>query len=243
MSSEGPEQPEGTPSPAPETETQPEPAPEAQPREEGVWKEDYDDVIEPSEEEKAAAETPKVKPKKKRHLVGIITLIVVIVFLLLWTLLSPKVMPTQGTTYVDSHKYASLGNYTGTRDIWSGNVAWGFSVSLSNNTTSAGTPIEFQVLVTKISERPGNFFFRGLAITIENCSLWDGNGTFIAKMTSSKDLGFGKMAIMTASLPRGSYSDLYVSMKFTEYEVMRIGYVPLENVLVEKISLEQLVVA
>ena len=241
MSSDGSEQTEVTPSPSSEPAVAPsEPTPAAQSPSEGVWKEDYEDVIEPSEEEKAASEPPKEKPKKK-HWVGIITVIVIIVLLLLWTLLSPKVMPTQGSTYVNSKTYASLGNYTGSRDIWSGNVTWGFSVS--NSTATAGKPIEFQILVTKVSERPGNFFFTGLAIKITNCSLWMSDGTFIAKLSSTRDLGFGKMAIINATLPAGNYTDLYVSMKFTEYEVMRIGYIPLENVLVQKISLEALAVA
>jgi hypothetical protein len=214
-----------------------------EPPKEGAWKEDYDDVIEPSEEEKAEAvpePSPNAKPKKK-HWVGIITLIVIIVVLLLWTLLSPKVMSPQGTTYVDSSTYASLGNFNGTRDIWTGNVTWGVSVSGANETT-AGTPIEIKVLVTKISERPSNFFFRGIGISITNCSLWYLNGTYIAKFSSIQDLGFGKMAIINTTLPAGMH-DLYVSVKFTEYEVMRLGFIPLENVLVEKVFLDKIEVA
>jgi hypothetical protein len=207
---------------------------------EGAWKEDYDDVIEPSEEEKSEAEldtSPKEKPKKK-HWVGIITVIVIIVLLLLWTFLSPKVMSPQGSTYVDSPKYASLGNFTGARNIWTGDVSWGVSVSRPDNVT-AGNPVEVKVLVTKISESPSNFFFRGIGISITNCTLWDLNGTYIAKFSSVQDLGFGKMAIINATLPVGNNS-LYVSVKFTEYEVMRLGFIPLENVLVEKVFLSSI---
>ena len=204
---------------------------------EGVWKEDYDDVIEPSEEETAQAATetsPKEKPKKK-HWVAIITVIVIIVLLLLWTLLSPRVMPPQGMTYVDSAKYANLGNFTGARNIWTGDVNWGVSVNGTGKVT-AGTPIVIKVLVTKISERPANFFFRGIGISITNCTLWDLDGTYIAKLSSLQDLGFGKMAIMNTTLPVGVH-DLYVSVKFTEYGVMRLGFIPLESVLVEKVFL------
>ena len=219
---------------------EPESKPVAEPPKEGVWKEDYDDVIEPSEEERlqAAPETsPKEKPKKK-HWVGIITVIVIIVLLLLWTLLSPKVMSPQGATYVDSSKYASLGNYTGERNIWTGDVTWGVSVGGKNNTT-AGTPIDFKVLVTKVSESPSNFFFRGIGISITNCTLWDLNGTYIAKFSSIQDLGFGEMAIINTTLPVGNH-DLYVSVKFTEYEVMRLGFIPLESVQVEKVFLSSI---
>ncbi len=241
MSSDEPEQTEEAPPTSSEPPAaSPEPAPGAPAANEGVWKEDYEDVIEPSEEEKAASKPPKEKPKKK-HWVAITALVVIIVFLILWTALSPKVVPSEGMTYVDSDTYASLGNYTGSRDIWSGNVTWGFSVS--NTTPTAGQPFEIQVLVTKVAERPGNFFFTGLAIKITNCSLFLSDGTYIAKLSSTRDLGFGKMAIIGITLPTGVYSDFYVSMKFTEYEVMRIGYIPLENVQVQKISLETLIVA
>jgi len=230
--------------PPPEGSAQPGGEPASEPVEEspkeGAWKEDYDDVIEPSEDERvqAAPETsPKEKPKKK-HWAGIIAVIVIVVLLLLWTLLSPKVMSTQGATYVDSPKYANLGNFTGARNIWTGDVNWGVSVSGHNNTTE-GTPIDFKVLVTKISERPGNFFFRGIGISITNCTLWDLNGTYIAKLSSLQDLGFGKMAIINATLPVGVH-DLYISVKFTEYEVMRLGFIPLESVLVEKVFLSSI---
>jgi len=225
---------------------QPVVAPASEPAKEapkdGAWKEDYDDMIEPSEEEKAQAaqeDLPKKKPKKK-HWVGIMTVIVIIVVLLLWTLLSPKVLSPQGMTYVDSAKYARLGNYTGTRDIWTGDVEWGVSVG-GPDLMVAGTPIEINVLITKISEGPSNFFFRGLGISITNCSLWDSNGTFIAKFSSLQDLGFGKMATINTTLPAGIH-DLYVSARFTEYEVMRLGFIPLESVVVEQVSLFPLVV-
>jgi hypothetical protein len=229
---EGPTEPEGEPATEPFEESP----------KEGVWKEDYDDVIEPSEEEKAQAApeaAAKEKPKKK-HWVAIITVVVIIVLLLLWTFLSPKVMSPQGMTYVDSPKYASLGNFTGSRNIWIGDVTWGVSVS-GNGSITAGTPVEIDVLITKISERPSNFFFRGIGISITNCSLWDLNGTYIAKLSSSQDLGFGKIATINATLPAGAH-DLYVSVKFTEYEVMRLGFIPLENVLVEKVFLLPIVV-
>jgi hypothetical protein len=183
--------------------------------------------------------SPREKPKKK-HWVGIITIVAIVVVLLLWTLLSPWVMPPQGTTYVDSPKYASLGNYTGFRDVWAGNVSWGVSVSGPDN-ASVGTPVEFKVLVTKVSERPSNFFFRGLGISITNCTLWDLNGTYIAKLSGVQDLGFGKMAIINTTLPVG-VNDLYVSVRFTEYEVMRLGFIPLDYLLVEKVELSSIVV-
>jgi hypothetical protein len=231
--------------PPPEKPAQPGGEPASEPVEgsptEGAWKEDYDDVIEPSEEERvqAAPETsPKEKPKKK-HWAGIITVIVIILLLLLWTLLSPKVMSPQGTTYVNSTaQYASLGNFTGERNIWTGDVTWGVSVGGKNN-TNAGTPIDFKVLITKVSESPSNFFFRGIGISITNCTLWDLNGTYIAKFSSLHDLGFGKMAIINTTLPVGNH-DLYVSVKFTEYEVMRLGFIPLESVQVEKVFLSSI---
>lgn len=105
---------------------------------EGVWKEDYDDFIEPDraeEETSSAAETRK--PKKTRHWAGIITVIAIIVILVLWTLLSPKILPQEGMTYVLSPKYANLGNFTGSRNIWAGDMVGG-SPSEAPTTLRAG---------------------------------------------------------------------------------------------------------
>lgn len=224
---EEPSPPVGTPPAEPSTEA---PA-------EDIWKEDYEDVIEPSPEEEAqAAAGAQPKKRKKSHWAGIVTVCVIIILLMLWTVMSPKVLHPQGMTYVNSTKYADLGNFTGNRSIWAGDVVWGVSVSGPNSTTS-GKPVQLQVLVTKVSERPGNFFFRGTAISISNCTLWDVNGTYIAKFTSIQDPGFGKIAVINATLPVGEHS-LYVSVTFTEYEVMRLGFIPLENVQVENVYLE-----
>lgn len=227
--------------PVPEEPPEPAEEPSAPPVEEevgkeGVWKEDYDELIEPdkSEEEEKAP-----RPKRKSHWVGLVTLLVIIVVLVLWTVLSPKVLPPHGTIYVDSPTYANLGNFTGVRSIWAGTTTWGVSVSGSNDTV-VGAVAEFQVLITKVNESTGNFFFRGTAIVISNVSLYKEDGTYLAGIWFKSDSGYGKVATVRYSFPAVGTYDLYVTAKFTVYEVMRIGYIPLEIVNVEKVPLEEI---
>ena len=224
---ETPEPPEPSPAPAGEPEA---PPPEEEPNE-GVWKEDYEEIIEPDKSE----EVEKV-PKKKSHWLGIIAVVVIIAFLVIWTVLSPKVMGPVGRTYVDSNTYADLGNFTGVRSIWSGTTTWGVSVSGSSE-IEAGAVAEYRVLITKVNESTGNFFFTGTSIVITNVSLYKSDGTYLANMVSKSSLGYGKEALVKYTYPAAGTYDLYITAKFTVYEVMRIGYFPLESVFVERVSL------
>ena len=222
---DGPPLPEELPEPAGEP---PAPPVEEEVNKEGVWQEDYDELIETDkseEEERAPA------PKKKSHWVGLVTLVIIIVILVLWTVLSPKVLQPRGTTYVNSPTYANLGNFTGVRSIWAGTTTWGVSVSGSNDTV-VGSVVEFQVLITKVNESTGNFFFRGTAIVISNVSLYKSDGTYLAGIWFKSDHGYGKIATVRYSFPAAGTHDLYITAKFTVYEVMRIDYIPLETVFV-----------
>ncbi len=216
------------PEPPPPAGEQPQPgvAPAAEPAQppakegEDAFKEPYEEVMEP--------EKPQ-KPRKNRHWGAIITVVIIIVILIVWTLLSPKMLPVEGMTYVDSETYASLGNFTGFRDIWTGNTTWGLSISGASG-ASVGQAVEFKVLFTKVAEKTGNFFFKGNAITLENVSIFNGSGEFLGKMTSHRSVGYGEEAVVPVTFAQAKSYELYVTAKFTVYEDMRIGFFPVESV-------------
>lgn len=220
-----PEAPEELPPPPP-----PEPEPEktvatsVKPPEE-VWMEDYDELIGPEEK-------PKPRKRKNRHWGAIIVTVAVIVFFLAWTFLSPKVMTQVGQTYVNSATYASWGNFTGYRDIWAGNMTWGLSIS-GRSLTANSSSLEVHVLLTKVYEKPGNWFFRGTSVTLNNVSIFEVDGTYVASMSNWTDVGYGLMATVPVTFATNGTYDLYVHAKFTVYEVMRIGFIPLEAVEIE----------
>ena len=199
---------------------------------EDAWKLDYDEHVEP--------EKPK-KPRKRRRYGGYVILITVILILVIWTIASPKVMREAGDAYTSSPSYANLGNYTGYRDIWAGNMTWGFSIS-GPNVTHVGTPISISVLITKVYEKPGNFFFRGTWISLENVSLYDIDGTFLASMSNYTTGGFGPTATIPFSLDVVGEHDLYVRAQFLVYMDMRIGFIPLESVRSPPIYLDEPIV-
>jgi len=214
------------PPPPPDAEPEPEtPVPAASKAPEEVWMEDYEDLIGPEEK-------PKPTRRKKRHWGAIIVTIAVIVFLLLWTFLSPDIMTQVGTTYVNSTTYAEWGNFTGYRDIWAGNMTWGLSISgevLEDDNSS----LEVHVLLTKVHEKTGNWFFRGASVSLDNVSIFEMDGTFIASMSNWTDVGFGLMATVPVTFPANGSYDLFVFARFTVYEVMRVGFLPLEAVEIE----------
>lgn len=206
-----------------------EPKPEAKPGED-VWKEDYEEVMEP--------EKPQ-KPKKNRHWGAIITVMIIIVILVAWTLFSPKMIPVEGRTYVDSSTFANLGNFTGFRDIWTGNTTWGMSIN-GPESTAAGQQTEFKILFTKVAERTSNFFFRGNAVTLTNVSIFNASGEFLGKMTSHRNVGYGEEATVKVTFTEAKAYDLYVTAKFTVYEDMRIGFFPVESVTVPPVYFNEL---
>jgi hypothetical protein len=181
-------------------------------------------------------ETEQVKPKRPRHLGGIIITVAIILFMVIWTVLSPAVLPQAGTTYLDSDRYANLGDYTGDRDIWwlgnsvhVGSMTWGVSMSGEQN-VSANETATFDILVTKVTEEPGSFWFRGTAVKLKNVSLYLDDGTYLGSMTNQTKLGFGPLATVSVEFPDPGSQDLQVFISFTVYTIMRIGYLPLETV-------------
>lgn len=201
----------------------PPPPDESEKPAEDVWKEDYDGLVEPEKPEKP------VKAKKKVRWGSIIIVAVIILVLVVWTVLSPHVRSEVGDTYLTSPTYANLGDFTGYRDIWAGNTSWGLSINGSFE-GSVNEQMQFTVLITKVSEKTGNWFLKGTAIELRNVSIFLKDGTFLGSMTSHKNLGFGILATVPVTFTSpGNYS-MYVYAKFLVYEVMRIGFIPLEMV-------------
>jgi hypothetical protein len=194
--------------------------------EDDAWKEDYEDLVEPE----------PVKKRKRapfHHWGSVIVLVIVLIVLIAWTVLSPSVMEPVGDTYVVSDVYAGWGNYTGVRDIWSGNVTWGVSIR-GLNTSDDNRSIELKVLVTKVAETTGNSFLLGTSIEMRNVSAYDENGTFLGAMIGHADIGYGAEATVPISFEESGTYLIFVKVKFLVYEVMRIGYLPLETVQIEK---------
>ena len=220
LSSAEPRPEPGPDKPAETAEPPPPPPEESEKPAEDVWKEDYDELVEP--------EKP-IKSKKKNHWGGIIVVIAIILIIVVWTIMSPKILPAQGETYIQSPAYASLGDFTGYRDIWAGNTSWGLSISGPASGT-VNQPMQFMVLLTKISEKPGNWFLRGTSMDLRNVSIYLMDGTFLGEMTNQTDLGFGISATVPVTFTSPGSFELYVHAKFLVLEVMRIGFIPLEMV-------------
>jgi len=192
-----------------------------------MWDEAYEDLIE-------TEPLPKRRRKRFSHWGAVTAITVIMVILLLWTVLSPHVLGPVGDTYVRSEDFAKWGNYTGTRNLWASTTAWG--VSLRPLSVSEGNAtIDLAVLVTKISESTGNWWFRGTGITLKNVSAYEENGTFLGAMTSHADLGYGVQATLTLDFPAPGTYWVFVQVKFLVSEVMRLGFLPLENVHVERV--------
>ena len=205
---------------------------------EEAWLEEFEEeIIEP--------EKPVKRKKRRRGYGKFIVLAIVLIILLAWTVLSPDVMPQVGDVYTASEAYANLGNFTGYRDMWAGNMTWGLSIR-GPNSTQAGGELDIYVLITKVYEDPGNPFFKGTWFTLENVSVFldDGSdeGVYLASMANytSLDYGMDAMVPLTFSVA-GSY-DLMVHAKITVYMDMWIGFLPLESVNMNRVFLDEPIV-
>lgn len=239
MSSENPspgEEPPEDVEAAPEPQSVEEPVTE--PAEEALPEEEYEELIEP--------EKPRKPRKKTRHLGAIITVIVILIILVLWTVLSPRLLPVEGTIYVNSDAYANLGSFNETLKSWVATTNWGISVSTpdaivsqDNATVPANQTIMVLVLISKVSERPSNFWFRGTAVTITNMTLIDSkSGVIVSTMANKSHLGYGEIATLKFSLEPGRHS-LSLTGQFLVYVGMRIGFLPVEKINLEPFELEK----
>ncbi len=215
------------PPPPPPDETPPAPSPEPPqpPQQDDAWAENYEEHVDAEE-----PPTPKAK-RKKRHYGGMILLVFIVALLIVWTVLSPGVLPQSDGTY-QSGAYATLGSFSGYVDTWAGNSTWALSVSGEENAT-VGSSSSLSVLVTKVSEKPSNAWFRGTWINLNNASLYSADGVFIASMSNKTDIGFGTLATVPFSLRQAGDHELYVFVKFTIYADMRIGFLPTKAVEME----------
>jgi hypothetical protein len=218
---------EGPPPPPPD-ESEPGPKTPGEPSysvEDDAWAENYEEHID-------GEEPPPAKPKKRRRYGGTIVLVVIIIALILWTVLSPKVLPQSGDTYLRSDSYASLGGFAGDVDTWAGNATWALSVG-GPNSTVVGSKVDLSVLVTKVSEKTSNFWSRGTGIALRNVSLYTEDGAFLAEMKNRSDIGFGPLATVPVSFSHSGDYELYVYVKFIVYADMRIGFLPMKAVAME----------
>ncbi len=225
--------------PPPEPEPEPAPAADKAPAapKEDVWAEDYEEHID-------AEEPPISKPKKAkpRRYGAAVVLVIVIVFLILWTVLSPRVLPQAGDLYMRSARYANLTGNSVDVDTYAGNATWAVSVSLMGGSDHAvpGEHINVTVLLTKVSETPSNFWFIGFGVQLKNVSILDENGSFLAKMTNSSDFGFGPIVTISLTVPQNQpdYSrwNLIAYLRFLMFTDMRIGYLPVLDVEINPVS-------
>lgn len=220
-SSEEPPPPNGESIPEPPAAPAPVEAKPADPGEE--WIEEYE------------SEKKGDKPRKKKpHVLRWAVLAAVIVILVVWTVISPQVLPAAGSDYLAPSPYANLGSYAGDLDIWwlfnavhVANTTWGVSVSGEQN-VSAGQPATFQVLVTKVHEEMKNPWFVGTSLNIKAVTLMIEGGPQVGTMVSESEEQFGPLAEVEATFDSpGTYScSVYVEV--TVYGKMLVGYLPVK---------------
>jgi hypothetical protein len=209
---------------------------------EEMWIEEYERGDEPEEEERA-----EEKPRRT----GLWILAIVIASLLIiWVILTPSTMSEVGAAYLDDEDYANLGSGTATVDVRVvasmlsvGSVTWGVGIAGDANVTAEDDAV-FHVTVMKVSEDGGGFWFKGTWIRLRNVSLFTDADQLVGWMSGYNVTGIGDVARVHATFVEpGAYS-CYVSVKFSVYENMLLGFIPADSVVFAEIHLSsQIVVA
>ena len=164
---------------------------EASPEYEGdpqeLWIEEY--------EREGRRPKPKKEREKPRRIGRWIFLGAVIVILVVWTLISPSIMSVSGTVYVGDEEYANLGSETVGQDVQviasivtAGTTTWGVSIGGEANATVDDDAV-FEVIVSKVSEERGGFWFMGTDISLRNVSMYLDDDTLIGWMVEKQELG------------------------------------------------------
>ena len=193
----------------------------------------------------------RVKPRKEREeprrLLRWIVLVAVIIVLVVWTLISPSVMPVSGTTYTESEETANLGSEAFTQNvriasglISVGATTWAISMSGDPNATVDEDAV-FQVMVSKMSEDNGGFWFKGTDISLRNVSFYTVDDALIGWMTDKEEESDRSIGEVHAIFTEPGIYDCHVTVKFSVYEIMRIGFLPADKVLIT-VGLSDLIV-
>lgn len=195
-----------------------------------MWIEEY--------EREGRPRKPRKEREKPRHIGRWVALVVVVLVLVVWTLISPPVMSVVGDVYVDSEEHSNLGNMSAEQDVRImaslfsvGTTTWGVSIA-GNATAVVDEDAVFRVMVTKISEESGGFWFMGTEISLRNVSFYLDDDTLVGWMTEKDELRDKSLGYVHATFPTTGDQDCYVVLKFTVYEVMRIGFLPADKVTI-----------
>ncbi len=217
--------------PTPEESIAPEPASQP-PTDAGVVQTDPASM--PGEEWMEEYEAEKKPRKKIPHLLGISIAVAIVLMMVIWTLLSPQVLPVSGETYLRSSTYANLGNYSGDLDIrWLLNAVhvadttWGVSIAGSPEAVT-GTVVTFDVLITKVNEDMKNPWFVGTSIKLKDAALFTEDGTQVGTMVGRSSERFGTLAEIEATFDSPGNYTCYVYTEITIYGKMLVGYVPVK---------------
>ncbi len=210
---------------------------------EEMWIEEYERGDEPDEAEECEVE----KPRRT----GLwIFAIVVASLLIIWVILTPSAMSEVGAAYLSDDDYANLGSDTATVDVRVvastfkvGTVTWGIGISGDANVTVEEDAV-FHVTVMKISEDGGGFWFKGTWVRLRNVSLFTEADELVGWMSGYTVEGIGDVARVHAMFDEpGTYS-CYVSVRFSVYENMLLGFIPADSVVFAEVHLSsQIVVA
>ncbi|UCE91416.1 MAG: hypothetical protein JSV90_08420 [Methanobacteriota archaeon] len=189
------------------------------------------------EEYEREGRRPKREREKPRRIGRWIILAAVIIILVVWTLISPSIMSTAGTTYVSSDEYANLGSETSAQDVQvlasvvtAGTTTWGISIAGDSNATVDEDAV-FQVMVSKVSEERGGFWFMGTDISLRNVSMYLDDDTLIGWMVEKQEQDNRSVGTVHASFDDTGVFDCYIVLRFSVYEVMRIGFLPADKVV------------
>ena len=193
-----------------------------------MWIEEY--------EREGRRPKPRKEREEPRRILRWVILAAVIVILVVWTLISPTIMPSTGMTYVDSEAASNLGSDAFDQDIRViasllsvGSATWGISVSGDSNATVEEETV-FQAMVSKVSEDRGGFWFMGTDISLRNVSLYLEDDTLVGWMTAKEELSNRSVGVVRATFADPGVFDCYMVLRFSVYEVMRIGFLPADKV-------------
>ena len=194
-----------------------------------MWIEEY--------EREGRRPKPKKERERPRRIGRWIVLAAVVVILVVWTLISPSIMSTAGTTYVSNDAYVNLGSETFEQDtkviaslFTVGGVTWGISISGEPNAVAENAAV-FTVIVSKVSEDAGGFWFMGTDISLRNISMYLEDDSLIGWMVEKQELDNRSVGTVLATFDETGVFDCYIVLRFSVYEVMRIGFLPADKVI------------
>ena len=157
-----------------------------------------------------------------RRKILILILLIIIVVLAVWQLTSPRLVPSVGTKYLTSARYANRGSWVLLEISSHGRVFLAFSIA---NLTYPRTSLQttHSLVISKVNETAPSSYVRGFSLKITALHVQDNYDGSTSLWAPSADLPDTVQALTIFNFKTSANHQLRFTVSYELYEILFLG--------------------